>query len=147
MGTAKKKKAKNKTNLKRIRSSMPRFDHRALGFAEDNSRSGESAKSNLEKGTCAAIKKSISDLGRGFSKGADKVADILLDKSQERASNKAKRVKDESVSVIKEVSSNIKENLKDVKPKKVLCGASYGMGRFSRMAKDTCVDIFNDLVE
>ncbi len=143
----KRKKAKTKANLIRIRPSISRLHARTLDFAEDDFKSGESLKSRLEKGNGVAIKKSISDMGRVFSKGADKVADILLDKNEKRIGTKVKRIKDESVSVIKGVSSNIKESLKDVKSKKVLCDASYGIGRFSRIAKDTCVDIFNDLVE
>jgi len=94
-----------------------------------------------------AIKKSLSDVGRCFSKGADKVADILLDNSQKKVSTKVKRLKEESVSVIKDVTFSIKKNLKNVKPADVLRGASYETGRFSRITKDTCVEIFNDLMK
>jgi hypothetical protein len=94
-----------------------------------------------------AVKKSLSDIGKSFSQGADKMADILLDNREKKVSTKIKRLKEESFSVIKDVTFSIKNNLKNVKPMDLLCGASYQTGRLSRITKDTCVEIFNDLME
>jgi hypothetical protein len=94
-----------------------------------------------------SVKRCLSDIGRSFSRGADKVADIFLDDSQKTKSEKGKRLKEETLNTFKEITSGIKESLKNLKSNQLLSDASYEIGRLSRIAKNTCVEIFNDLME
>ena len=110
-------------------------------------RKKKSRKVVQKRETFTVIKNAVSEIGKSFSKGADKVADVVLDSSGRQKSTKGKRFKEATVSAFKDISSGIKKNLKNVKPKDVLCDASYEIGRLSRIAEDGCREIFNDLME
>jgi len=99
------------------------------------------------KDTFTAIKKSLSDMGRTFSESADKVADLLLEGNKIKKGEKARKLKEDLISRIKDVASGIKRSLESVKPKDILCGGSYEIGKLSRITRNTCVEIFNDLMK
>ena len=97
------------------------------------------------KETFTAIKKSLVDTGRTFSKGADKVADIILDASQKGRKEKGKRLKEEVVATFKGISDATKKSLKEVNPSDVLHDTFYELGRVSRITKDKCIEIIDKL--
>ncbi len=142
MGRVKRKKVKKKASPKRRRSvrlkAIPsRTKVKSRGLKHEKT-TGD---------TFAAIKKSLSDIGGSLSEGADKVAGLLLENSQKDKGAKTRRLKKELVSMLEDVGSGIKRSLKKVKPKDVLCGASYEIGKLSRITRDACVKIFNGLME
>ena len=107
----------------------------------------KSSKKIKENGkTFKIIKQTFCDLGESFSERTDKLADICLDKSKEGKKNKFKNVKKEAVSLFKDLASKTKNNLKEIRFKSAICDTSYGMGRISRIVKDTSVEIFNDII-
>lgn len=81
----------------------------------------------------SAVKKSVSGIGKTFSDRADRVADIILDDDRKLKDTKAKRITNETVSMFKDVSRQLKANLKGVQPRDFLYDAAYNAGRFSRM--------------
>ncbi len=80
-------------------------------------------------------------------KGSDKVSDIVLDNSEGGRTAKLRKIKDGTVSVAKDILFTIKTNLGPLTLKGVLCDTSYELGRFSKITKNTCMDIFDDLME
>ena len=101
----------------------------------------------IKRGAHTGVKEFLSDIGKSFSQSADKAADILLESSQKTESTKGRRLKEETFSMIRDITSQIRRSLKGVKPKDLLNNATYGMGRFSRMAKDTYREFFNDFIK
>ena len=89
----------------------------------------------------------MSKLGGTFSDGADKVADIFLDKDEKGIVNKTGEIKKEFICVFKNAAKGIRSDLKTIKTKDIVFNASHQLGRFVRITRDTCVEIFNDLME
>ena len=94
-----------------------------------------------------AIRDSILDIGKKFSEKADKVADILLDEKIKKKNQTGESIKKETISMFKALSSSVKQNLNGITLKDVLCDASYNTGRAAKITKDTCMEIFNDIME
>lgn len=107
----------------------------------------KASRDKPERKTFAPIRKALSDIGRSCSEGSDKMADIVLDKSEETRTGKAGKIKDEAISMVGEIVSSLKTHLRLLTPKGVLWDASYEVGRFSRGVKNTCVEILDDLIE
>ena len=102
---------------------------------------------NADRRTFTAVKDTLSNIGKGFSEGTDKVADIVLDSSQKLEGAKIQRLKEATAGMVKNIFGGIKNNLKDIKSEDVLCDAAYQIGRYSKIVKDNCAQIFNDLME
>lgn len=77
------------------------------------------------------IKKAIKGVGHSISHGTDKLADVIVDTSK----NKGKRLKKETISMVKDMASGAKRNLKDLKLKNIVFDASYGLGKISKITK------------
>ena len=88
--------------------------------------------------TVRAFKRSISDAGRSFSEGTDRVAEAAVDPRRIGKGVRAGNIKDEAVRTFKNVARDVKENLKGVSFGDVAYGASYGLGRLSRKIRDGC---------
>ena len=102
------------------------------------------------KDVLRGVKKSLSDISRSFSEGADKIASVLVEDSRKYKGVKAeklKRLKKELAATIRGVGHGIKKGLKSVNPKDILRYTSHEMGRLSKATKDVCVKILDDLME
>ena len=141
-GRNKRKRAKKKAGSLRTQSTTHKVTQ-----SKAKGRIRKPKHEQTAEDTFLAVKKSLSDIGKTFSEGADKIADILLNSSQNNKSTKTREIKEELVSMVKDVASGIKRSLKNVKPKDILCKASYEIGKLSRIAKDKSVEIFDDLME
>ena len=93
-----------------------------------------------------AISKSMSGVGKTFSDRADRVADIILEEDKMLKDTKAKRITGETVSMFKDVSRQIKANLKGVQPREFIYDAAYGIGRLSRMTALVSRKLWNQLL-
>ena len=103
-----------------------------------------------EQEVLAPIKRSLSQISKSFCRGADRIAAILVEdsgKTKGPEAKKLKRVKKELADTVKGVGCGLKQGLKSVKPKDVLRQAVYQLGRLSKATKDTCLGMFNDLME
>ncbi|UCC94623.1 MAG: hypothetical protein JSW40_07370 [Candidatus Omnitrophota bacterium] len=109
-------------------------------------RNQDSESGKTRKRVFIPIRKSLSDISRSFSEGADKVAGVLIDDSHKERNIKCKRLKEETLSLVADITSGIKRNLKNIEPGDFLCDATYGIGKFFRIAKDGCTKIFDDLI-
>jgi hypothetical protein len=76
-----------------------------------------------------ALGRSVSGISKTMSDRADRVADIILDKSIEDKGEKTKEIAGETVSMVKDVAKQIRKNLKTVKARDLLSDAAYGLGR------------------
>ncbi|MBF0217834.1 MAG: hypothetical protein HQL30_12680 [Candidatus Omnitrophica bacterium] len=76
-----------------------------------------------------AFRKSVTGITKTMSRRADRVADIILDKSIEDKGAKTKEIAGETVSMVKEVAKQIRKNLKTVKARDFLSDAAYGLGK------------------
>ena len=132
MAEAKKKKSKKRTSTKKSWKRIPRQKIK---------------REETQENTFAVIKKSFLDIGRSFSQGADEIADLLIEKSQKDKGEKFKKIKEALVSRVKKLGTGAKRSLKNLKPRDVLCDTSYEIGKLSKAVKNTCVEIFNDLME
>lgn len=102
------------------------------------------------KDVLGAVKKSLSDISRSFSEGADKIASVLVEDTRKYKGvkpKKLKRLKKELAATIKGVGHGIKKGLNSVKPKDLLRYTAREMGKLSKATKDTCVKILDDLME
>ena len=79
----------------------------------------------------AVIRKSVAGISKGFSRGAERVADIIIDEGQALKGQKAKLVKDETIQMFKGVSRQLKSDLGDVKAGDFISVAAYSAGKVS----------------
>lgn len=99
--------------------------------------------------TFRALKSAMVDACRSFSRGADRVADIIVDKGGEEAGTpaKAKKIKGAVVSTAREIGGAFKKNLKDIDAEDILHDTSYAIGRFSKLAKDGCAEFLDVVID
>ena len=100
-----------------------------------------------ERRSFVAIKDAMAGIARNFSDGADKVADILLDEKVKKKNQTGEKIKKETVSAFKALSSGVKQNLNGISLRDILCDTLYNTGRAAKITKDTCIEIFNDIME
>ncbi|MBF0330871.1 MAG: hypothetical protein HQL17_02960 [Candidatus Omnitrophica bacterium] len=81
------------------------------------------------------ICKSMSGLGQGISKGAERVADIILDEQGDAKGQKTKKVTDETLSMFKGVSKQLKSDLKGVKGSDLIGVIAFSAGKTSARVK------------
>ncbi len=94
-----------------------------------------------ERQVFTVIKTSLSHILKSVSETADKAADVMTDNNGRHGKLK------ELTSTIETLTSDIKETMRDVNPKDILCDASFEFGKFSRIAKDRCTQIYQSLME
>ncbi|MBF0123505.1 MAG: hypothetical protein HQL21_08920 [Candidatus Omnitrophica bacterium] len=83
----------------------------------------------------AVIKKSMTGIGQGLSKSAERVADIIIDEDGALQGQKAKKVTDETILMFKDVSRQLKADLKGVKARDFVSVAAYSAGKASATLK------------
>lgn len=91
--------------------------------------------------TFTALKNSLSDSVAELVTGADKIADIIVDDSEKGRKTRARRLGQESVSMVKDIARRIKEDMQGASLAAVVRDASYEAGKLSRMIKDTVCEI------
>ena len=91
----------------------------------------------------SAIKKSMIGIGHNFSRSAGRVADIILDDNQEFKDLKAQKITEETLSMFKDVTKQLKTNLRDVQPRDFIRDAAYGVGKISSLTRRVLGAIFN----
>jgi hypothetical protein len=123
------------------------MEKKKAGSKKRSGRKREADSKQALDGILEIAKKSFSDTAKSFSEGTNKVTDILLDNSRKSAGVKARKIGKELVSTFEDIAGGLKSNFKNIKPADFLRGASYGTGKFIRIAKDTCAEIANDLME
>ena len=106
-----------------------------------------SEKKQTENTDHQAKRCTLSELGKTFSDGADEIAEIVLDKNEKEFGEKANKIKNECVSMFKNAGREINDGIKKIKAKEMFRDFSYQLGRSFRITKDTCSEIFNDLME
>jgi len=90
-----------------------------------------------------AIKKSVAGIGSRLSRGADRVADIILDESKDGA--KGKKIADETVAMFKDMKEQLKHNSRDVKPQDIVSDAAFCVGRVAGMVGGAVKSFIKDL--
>lgn len=91
--------------------------------------------------TVRAFKKSVSDAGKSFHEGTERVADAVVDPRKLAKGVKAGKIKEETIRTFKNVAADVKGNLKGVGFGDIMCGASYGLGKLSRKIKNCCLKV------
>jgi hypothetical protein len=102
------------------------------------------------KDALKALRKSLLDISKDFSEGADKIASVLVEDNKKHKGVKAKklkRLKKELAATIRDVGNDIKKGLKNVKPKDIFSSTSYEMGKLLKATKDTYVKILDNLIK
>ena len=97
--------------------------------------------------TLSAVKEAVSNVGKGFTDGSDRVAGLLLDEGGRAEGSKGRKVKEETIAVTKDIAAGVKKSFEDLKPRDFLYDAFFEIGKFVRIAKDGCARIFKDLME
>ncbi|MBF0494116.1 MAG: hypothetical protein HQL28_03175 [Candidatus Omnitrophica bacterium] len=95
----------------------------------------------------SVMKRTVSGIGEKMSSRADRVADIILDKSETGKNDKSRKIKDETISMFKDVVKLVKSNVKEVHAKDFVSDAAYGLGQLSGMFMRGCrgvYDYFNE---
>ena len=83
----------------------------------------------------AVIKKSMAGIGQGMSRGAERVADIILDEEKKLQGGKTKKITDETITMFKDVTRQLKSDLKGVKARDFVAVAAFNAGKASAAAK------------
>ncbi|MEI6437170.1 MAG: hypothetical protein WCO69_00295 [Candidatus Omnitrophota bacterium] len=90
-----------------------------------------------------AIKKSVAGIGKRLSRGADRVADIILEDGKD--GKKGKKIADETVAMFKDMKQQLKDNNKDVTPVDLIGDAAFCVGRVSGIVGREVKTFFKDL--
>ncbi|MBF0594502.1 MAG: hypothetical protein HQL22_06005 [Candidatus Omnitrophica bacterium] len=90
----------------------------------------------------AAIKQSMTGIGRRLTHGADRVAEIIVE--DEPGSPKGKMIADETAQMFKGMKKQFKENTKDVQPQDLIDDAAFCVGRASGVVSRAIRGFFKD---
>ena len=83
----------------------------------------------------SVIRKSVAGIGHGMSESAERVAGIILDEDKKLHGHKAEKIKDETISMFKDVTRQLKVDLKGVKARDFVAVAAYNAGKASAAVK------------
>jgi hypothetical protein len=92
------------------------------------------------------LKKPTGGIGKSLAMRADRVADIILDPNPQVKGAKAKLIKHETVSLLRDVKEGVVTNFQNVKPRHIFREAAFAIGRLSTRVKQTLYalsDFFN----
>jgi hypothetical protein len=92
------------------------------------------------------IKKYIFDSAMTLYKGADSIADIIVDDRRGDKGTKTYGVKKQLISMVNDIKSGTAKKLDCITPGRMVCDLFRGAGRLSGRAKADCVDLFNNLI-
>ncbi|MBF0384246.1 MAG: hypothetical protein HQL27_00090 [Candidatus Omnitrophica bacterium] len=81
--------------------------------------------------TIGALKKTCSSLKNNFSQGTDRLADAWIE-SSEAKKDRPKKLKEETVLMVKSIANDTKKYFEGITITTVLCDVSYEIGRLSR---------------
>ena len=90
-----------------------------------------------------AIKTSVAGIGKRLSRGADRVADIILEEDKE--GKKGKKIADETLLMFKDMKKQLKDNNKDVRPEDLVADAAFCVGRASGIVGRAVGSLLKDL--
>jgi len=79
----------------------------------------------------AIIKKSVAGIGQNMSRGAERVADIILNKDADLKGTKTKKITDETISMLKGVGQQFKSDLKGMRARDFVAVGAYNAGKAS----------------
>jgi len=99
-----------------------------------------------EKGktkTFSAIQKACAAMKKGFSEGTNDMADVWIKSESQQKSQKAKKLKDGTIAMAKNISSDLKKSFKGITPKTAVCDISYELGGAIKKTKE----IFNEYID
>ena len=93
--------------------------------------------------TFRAIKKAYSVLKKDFSTGTNNMAELWVKNGSQKKAQRVKKLKDESMAMAKNISSDLRKTFKEISPKVVICDISYELGGVLKKTKD----VFNDYID
>jgi len=93
--------------------------------------------------TFSAIKKACAVLKEDFSSGTTKMANAWVDGGSQKKTGKTKILKDQSIAMLKNITSGMKKSFKGVTPKSAVCDISYELGGVIKKTKD----VFNEYID
>ena len=100
-----------------------------------------------EKGPLNAIKSTAKGVGGVVSRGAEKVASIVLEQTSSGAKSKIKRVLKESSKMTSESLNKIKKEFNSFSRQNLLKRFYFQLGYSLKKSRDVCREIFHDLME
>jgi len=91
----------------------------------------------------AAIKQACSLVKKDFSDGTNEMADAWVKSGPQKKGQKAKKLKDGTIAMAKNISSDIKQSFKGINPKTAVCDFSYELGSVIKKTKN----VFNEYID
>lgn len=95
----------------------------------------------LGRNTFTALKHSLSDSLTGLSTGSDRIADIIIDDSAAGRKARYRRLRQESVSMVKGIADGIKRDMQGTSFNGVVRDTFYEAGKLWRMIKDALCQV------
>ncbi|MBF0569708.1 MAG: hypothetical protein HQL18_02910 [Candidatus Omnitrophica bacterium] len=83
----------------------------------------------------AVIKRSVSGIGKGMSRSAERVADIILEEDKDRQGQKTKKITTETISMFKDVTKQFVSDIKGVKGRDFVAVGAYSAGKASAVLR------------
>ncbi|MBF0503598.1 MAG: hypothetical protein HQL14_00710 [Candidatus Omnitrophica bacterium] len=83
----------------------------------------------------AIIKKSMAGVRQNVSRGAERVAEIILDENKDQQGHKTQKITDETVAMFKGVSRQIRSDLKGVELGDFVAVGAYSAGKAAAAVK------------
>ena len=93
--------------------------------------------------TFIAIKKAYGALKKNFSDGTNNMADGWIKSSSQKKPQKAKKLKDGTIAMAKNISYDFKKSFKGITPKTAVCDISYEIGGAIKKTKE----FFNQYID
>ena len=95
-------------------------------------------RNKKETKTLGAIKKAYSMLKKDFAEGTNSMADDWI-----KCDQKAKKIKDGTIAMSKNISYDLKKSFKGISPKIAVCDISYELGGAIKKTKE----VFNEYID
>jgi len=73
------------------------------------------------------------------------MADLWIKGESQKDSQKAKMLKNQSIAMLKNITSDLKKNFKGITAKGVICDISYEIGGVLKKTKETCHEYIDDI--
>ena len=106
----------------------------------------QSGKINQRKTkTLGAVSKACSSIKKNFSSGTNNMADLWIKSEKNKKSQKMKMLKTQSISMFKNITSDMKNSFKGITAKGVICDISYELGGILKNAKETYHEYIDDI--
>ena len=97
--------------------------------------------------TARALKSALGAIKKDFSNGTNDMADAWIKCNPVKKGQKAKKLKDGTVAMVRSMANNIKKSLKGITPKTALCDISYEIGGVLNKTKAVFNEYIDDITQ